>query len=410
MEGRGRLAVGARLLWLECACAGGPCDFAANQGYSCTSELHNPVRPSVQFRSLILISVLWAVPTSLARAQDAASKVEAEAARLQQSLSENPVTDPDFASIASAAKAALESATEEARAGHVYLSLEKLALGFDYSQAARAGADKEAVVKGGLPAFEAMWGKANLQLSKFDEEAAKRDWGSVPQAVRALSETAQAKALPLLEGGRGFATATAPKDGLFYLGEARGEAEFARFCASLQFPQKHSAFALRSILPELAALQEKTNAAFQPPRSIDLHSRFIALNSSLKLAQDLNARKSFAGALYQYLEAVRQYAMLDGPLVEAAQQPVVKNEIAVKQKELAASLQDTSIPQLFLERAVGQITHRDGSEANPDEWRSASAILHEVLPAYFAVQKAAPATPAPTGNTITLTLVRWPYT
>ena len=76
-----------------------------------------------------------------------------------------------------------------------------------------------------------------------------------------------------------------------------------------------------SILPELLALQQKANAAFQPPRSIDLHPRFIALNSTIKLARELDASKSYAGALYQYLEAARHYGMLFMPSVDAAQQP-----------------------------------------------------------------------------------------
>ena len=127
------------------------------------------------------------------------------------------------------------------------------------------------------------WNKANLALTELDRDALERDWKGHPAAVRALSEAAQGRSLPLLEGGRGFATATAPKDGLFYLGQAPGESEFARFCASLSLSTKNTPLALRSMLPELTVLQQKTNAAFQPPRSIELHSRFIALNSALKI-------------------------------------------------------------------------------------------------------------------------------
>jgi hypothetical protein len=78
------------------------------------------------------------------------------------------------------------------------------------------------------------------------------------------------------------------------------------------------------MLPELVALQQKTNAAFQPPRSVEFHSRFIALNSTLKLAQELDARKFYAGSLYQYLEAVRHYAMLDAPQVDPARQKALQ--------------------------------------------------------------------------------------
>jgi hypothetical protein len=225
-----------------------------------------------------------------------------------------------------------------------------------------------------------------------------------------LSETAQGRAVPLLEGGLGFATATAPKDGLFYLGQAEGEADFAKFCASLKFAGEKKALVLRSMLPELVALQRKTNAAFQPPRSIDLHSRFIALNSTIKLAQELDSRKFYAGALYQYLEAVRHYGMLDAPAVDASMQAPLNEAIAAQQNKLAALPHDVSIAQLFLERAATQVRHPDGSAPSPDEWRSTQVILDQVLPAHFAAEKAPRSMPSRTGKTVTLTLVRWPYT
>jgi hypothetical protein len=363
-----------------------------------------------KLRAGILLLGLCGIFTSATSADDAAAKIKAEVARLQQASKEHPVTDPDFAPLASIAQDSLRGALEELNAGRMYLSLEKLSLGSDYLAAARAGADKEKVVKGGLPAFEEKWGKANLVLTKLDEEAATRDWSHSPAAVRALSEAAQGRTIALLEGGRGFAPATAPKDGLAYLGQAEGEAGFAKFCASLDVPNSKPPVKLRSMLPELVALQQKTNAAFQPPRSIDLHSRFIALNSALKLGEELDARKFYAGALYQYLEAVRHYGMLDMPAVDAAKPPALKSTIADEQKKLDASSSDPSIAQLFLERAASQITHVNGSSPTADEWRSAQVIVEQVLPAYFATEKAPAATSSHSGQTVTITLVRWPYT
>jgi hypothetical protein len=214
----------------------------------------------------------------------------------------------------------------------------------------------------------------------------------------------------LLEGGRGFATAMAPKDGLPYLGQAQGEADFAKFCATLNIATNKSPLKLRSMLPELVALQQKTNAAFQPPRSIDLHTRFIALNSAIKLAEELDARKFYAGALYQYLEGVRQYGMLDATTVDASRQTDLKTSIAAEQEKLEDSLRDTSIAQLFLERAASQVSHSDASAPTVDEWRSAQIIVDQVLPAYFAAETAPASMPASSGKTVTITLVRWPYT
>ena len=125
----------------------------------------------------------------VASAQNSHSQIQTEITRLQQGLKDQPVADPDFAGVLTAASDSLNAASAELNAGHVYLSLEKLGLAQDYLQGARAGADKEDVVKGGLPAYEAKWGKANVLLTRFDEEAAKRDWSHAPAAVRSYART-----------------------------------------------------------------------------------------------------------------------------------------------------------------------------------------------------------------------------
>jgi hypothetical protein len=161
----------------------------------------------------------------------------------------------------------------------------------------------------------------------------------------------------------------------------------------------------------LQALQEKSNAAFQPPRSIDLHPRFIALNSTLKLARELDASQSYRGALYQYLEAVRHYGMLDMPAVDEPGHAQLTDAVAAWRKKLDASARDESIAQLFLERAEAHVAQAAGSENAAEEWRSAKVIAEQVFPAYFSIQEHAASAPQRSAaRTADLTLVRWPYT
>jgi hypothetical protein len=368
------------------------------------------MKDTAKLLAIALIATGLAIAAGPATAQDAASQIKTRIGGLQQSLKDKPISDPDLAPVNSMVGDALKAASEALSAGRVYLSLEKLADVSNLLEGARTAQDKAAVVKGGLTVFESQWGEASLKLTAVDQQAQTRGWDHSSAAIRGLSEAAQGRSLPLLEGGRGFATATEPKDGLFYLGEAQGEAEFAQFCASLNLPAKATPFPLRSLLPELQRLQEKTNAAFQPPRSIELHSRFIALNSTLKLAHELDARRFYAGALYQYLEAVRHYGMLDAAPLDAARQTALKEAIAAAQRKLAASTRDDSIAQLFLERAASQVAHADGSAPSADEWRSAQVIVDQVLPAYFAAEKPVSPLQTPFGKTVDITLVRWPYT
>lgn len=363
-------------------------------------------------RRLIPFLLLAWVPvlTLAASSQDAATSIKTEIERLQESLKEKQVSNPDFAEAGDAAKAALQAAAQASDAGDYYLSLESLGRAADLIGGIRAMVDQASLVKEGLPAFESAWGAASQRLTALDKKAHEQAWGTTAVAVRALSEAAQGRAIPLLEGGRGFAIAKGPAEGLFYMGQAEGEAEFARFCAALNLPAVKAKHPLRSYVPELQSLQAKANAAFQPPRSIDMHPRFIALNSTIKLAEELDSTRFYAGALYQYLEAVRHYGMLEAPPLDEAGQSRLKEDLAAAEKKLSSSTNDDSIAELFLQRAGSQTSHADGTAPSADEWRSARVILDQVLPAYAAARKpASPLQKAP-GKTVEITLVRWPYT
>ena len=357
------------------------------------------------------LALLFLLGSGLAvSAQDASSQTKAEIERLQQSLKEKPVASPDLPNANSIIGDALKGSAEALASGHLYLSLERLAQAEDFMHGARNVDEKTETVKESLPAFEAEWNKANLQLTALDKSARQKDWNRAPAGIRALSEAAQGRAIPLLEGSRGFATATKPKDGLFYMGQAQGEAAFATFVSKLNAQRIGTPFPLRSMLPELQALQEKTNAAFQPPKSIDMHPRFIALNSTLKFARELDSSKAYAGALYQYLEAVRHYGMLDPVVPDAAKQTALRNTVAEELKKLGSAKRDDSIVQVFLERAYGWLNKADSSAPSGDEWRAIQTITEQVLPAYYAALKPSSPLQQRAGRTATLTLVRWPYT
>jgi len=363
----------------------------------------------LSFCPLLLAAIAFISSTAIA-ADTASAQINAEIARLQQSLKLKPAADKDATQVADAAESSLKAASAAVNAGQIYLALEKLGQAEDYLQAARRMDDKAEVEKGGMPAFQSQWNKVSLRLAAFDKDAHRKTWAGSPLAVRALSEAAAGKAIPLLEGGQGFATATNPKDGLLYVGEAEGEADFAAFCATLDLPEKRAAISLRSLLPELQTLQVRTNAAFQPPQSIDLHSRFIALNSQLKLGQELDASKFYAGALYAYLEATRHYGMLKAPPLDTSLQTALKQDITAARVKLAASSSDESLPELFLQRAQSYTAHPDGSAPTADEWRGAHVILDQVLPAYYAALKPAAPMQQTAGKEVEITLVRWPYT
>ena len=360
----------------------------------------------------LTIVLTGAFPCTLdaAEGSERVERVRAEIARLRQALQAKPITGEGTDGLSSAVDNALKASSAALDAGRLYTSLEALRRAETTVHGAWLASEKEAAVAAGLPAFEAEWAEASRTLQAAGRAQGDRRWSRSRAAIRALSETAEGRIGPLLEGARGFAVATAPKDGLFYMGQARGEAEFAGVCASLTFGNKVDRYPLRSMLSELLRQQEKATAAFVPPRSVELHDRFIALSSTIKAGLELDAAQAYAGSAYQYLEAVRHHAMLDAPSLDQPEQARLREDLAAARTKIDTSKRDESLAQLFLERAASQLEHPDGSAPTADEWRSARVVLDEVLPAYFAARIPASASKGPSGKPVRMTLVRWPYT
>jgi hypothetical protein len=354
------------------------------------------------------VSVLFLIALAGSAPGGATASVQAEISRLRTDLEQLPLAGTELEGLGPACDRALRTSAAALDAGQLYASLEALGRASDLIHGARSAIEREAAVASGLPAFEAEWAEAHRRTAAIGQDVDEAAWNRSRVAVRALAETAAGKVGPLLEGARGFAVAKGPKDGLFYLGQAHGQAAFAALCASLGFDDRVKRYPLRSMLPELQRLQEQASAAFVPPRSIELHDRFIALNGALKVGFELDAAQSYAGSAYHYLEAVRHFAMLDAPALDEAEQARVRADLEAAVARIAASGRDESLARLFLERAASQVEHPDGSAPSADEWRSARVILDRVLPAYFAEPlRAAKGT---TGRTVRMTLVRWPYT
>jgi hypothetical protein len=354
------------------------------------------VRPNPLLRVSAALAALAAIGTGA----DIADQIRTEIQRVRE-LTAAVQPNPKFKDLRTYLDDSLKAATEELAAGRLYSSMDKLAQAADLAGGMKAAANDADVVKGGLPAFEVEFKKTSVSVTTNEPVS-----GNMSAAVRALAETARVKTPALLAGGRGFATSTHPQDGLFHLGEAQGQAEFARFCATLGRDPSKQPFAGRSLAAELHALQDKTDAAFVPPRSIEKHSTFIGLNSAIKLARELDAAKSYDGALYHYLDAVLQYGMLDAPLLDAAAKDAVRTALVAERRKIENSKRDDSIAEAFVERAESALSRTPGE----DVWNGAAVIAGQVLPAYYTALSTAPVMERPAAKAVEITLVRWPYT
>jgi hypothetical protein len=137
-------------------------------------------------RLSIQILILAALAARPAASQDAGPQIKAEVERLQQSIQERPVVFPDFPKAPEYINDSLKEALAAQSAGKIYISLEALVRAEDLLQGVRVMVDKADAVKSRLPAYEAEWNKASLDLTALDrqarerlEEFARRDPGAV---------------------------------------------------------------------------------------------------------------------------------------------------------------------------------------------------------------------------------------
>jgi hypothetical protein len=371
-------------------------------------------------RSAALALVLLAMLTPLRADQGAPAKIQAEIEYLRKSLAAKPDSDPQWKDAKIAIGKTLLQAADDARDGRLYVSLERLSDALGSFRGIERSADKtdEQLLKEGLPGIEASLKRARLELVASDQRTRQEGTANLPSVIRALSEKAEGQAANLIEGGRGFAVindSAADADrvnnyssALYYVGSAEAESEVAAFYESLDLQRHGATFPLRSVSTELQRLQQQTTAAFQPPRSVEHHANFIRLNATLKLAGELDAAHRFAGALYQYLDALQQFGKLDAVAPSAAKQSELKHDLEKLRHELSASEQDSSIAQLFLERAEARLAQ--SPLPSDDDWKAVGIIVEQVLPAYSAALKLPLPQDHPATAGVTVTLVRWPYT
>jgi hypothetical protein len=354
-----------------------------------------------------LCLLAFAVP--LARAGSAGPTTDplaVEIARWSAFLKSNTSTDEMWTQVKEAGVPALERTGKALHDGRRLLALQRLAAvrvdlaASDFLE--RRPPDERKDDAG----FEAEWARLGKALrSDLGVPSPGALDGVRPAAVRAIGESVLPQVRVYYEASLEYGRNTMPDAGLFYLGAAQAQKEFAAFCRSLSATTPGRAPKLRSLKGEIDALQHDLLAVYRPPVSIDRHLEFIVASSTLKEARELDTAGLRHGALLRYLEAALRFA----PLREAPP-PLDPEAIAARLRELDARLSaeavDHSIGRLFLESAQANL---EDSVAGTGP-AIAAAIAMEVLPRYFAaLEPARPETPKPAPRA-TVTLVRWPYT
>ena len=266
-----------------------------------------------------------------------------------------------------------------ARAGQVlsglYLlqQLEPLLLALDYQKA------KAEVEQGGLAAFEQEWLRLGPLLKEKERPLLAKVPLRLPLALQGMSERSLTQVQPYYQSGRLYGQQTTVANGLFYLGLAQAQLEFARFCQSLALTATGARPALRSLAPELAEVEQEILQAYRQPGAAAQQNAFNRINSALKVAQDLERERRLSGALFQYLEVWRLFAALLPP-AEQAPLAALKTQSAAFRARLAQGKADHSLAQLHWEVAQATL---EAAQPTQDQIKQAAAILNQVLPRYF---------------------------
>lgn len=351
-------------------------------------------------------AVFAALAAAAGRADDANDPLAAEIARWSAYLKENTATDESWSQLKQAVTPLLARADEDLRAGRRLLALLRLAavrtnLAGSMYQSERSDGQRKDTAR-----FEDEWARMGKVLqADLGTPSPSALEGVQPAAVRAIGEAALPQVRVFYEASLEYGRNTMPQYGLFYIGVAQSQRDFAAFCRTLSAPTPLRPPPVRTIRAELDALQSEMLAVYRPPASIEKHSEFIAASATVKEARELDAAGLRYGALLRYLQAAQRFAPLSTkpPSLSA---DALAEKLKELEKRLASGGLDNSIGRLMLEAAQSDMA----SAAPGKEAAVAAVIAADVLPRYFAaLEPARPEAPRPAPQ-VTVTLVRWPYT
>lgn len=315
---------------------------------------------------------------AVARAQQAPEQLLAAVAQLEKTLAALKLPEEEARQRAGE----LRDVGEQARAGRLRLALYRLQSPWVLT-AARAYLGARTGVQG-VPAFEAEWKRLGAEMDERERRLDALPAGDSTLLARALAEAARGQARPYYQSGRLYGLNTTPGDGLFYLGLAPAHLDFAIFSRGLRLGPAAGAPRTRPLDAELARAEAETLEAYrraeaEAAQANERQQLFNGVNSTLKLAGELNRAGLHAGALHKYLDA----ALLLGRAVAAPPAADalagLRGRAAEYEKRLRDGRADHSLGLLYLESAQASLAGQPDAES----LKRAAVIFERVLPAYF---------------------------
>ena len=319
---------------------------------------------------------------SVCLAQDAAKQIAAATSEIENQLTTAKVS----ADLMQQCTKDIADARTNLKAGNLYLSLYTIrTCRLELASLAYA-ASKADVARKGTGAFEEEWRQLGTYLTEKEKIVSSPSAKKLPAIVEAIAEASQVQVRPYYQSGRLFALNSKMAEGIYFLGRARANLDFAIFCRGLRFPEPKSVVELKSLAPELTKLE---TAALRTYKSAGVNSQqpqFKRLKSNLEVAEELNHASMFKGALLKYLESELDF----GLIVTVAENEDLQH-LRERNQEVGNVLKsgkaDNSIAILFWQMADVALNPPQSAQPSQAQIKRAVVIMNNVLPGYFDYMK-----------------------
>lgn len=306
----------------------------------------------------------------------------AETIRLEKVLSSLKLSDEDTRARAGA----IVSIRQSLQSGHLYLSLYRLQPLWVEIMAQGYAASKAGIEPKGAEAFEKEWQRLGLEIVEKEKRLAATSSGNSAAAVSALIESALTQVRPYYQSGRLYGLNTTIRNGLFYMGLAPAYLDFAILCRELRFPENGKPLTYGTLSTELTKLETDVLESYRRMDSSDNQPQFNRVNSTLKMALELNKEGRYAGALLKYLETTLFLNLLAAPPADVKDLPRLREQARVMESRLKkAGAGDHSIALIYFESAQGALSEAAPGRLDKESLRRAAVIIERVLPRYFEI-------------------------
>lgn len=232
-----------------------------------------------------------------------------------------------------------------------------------------------------------------------------------PAALQALLEDAHGRARGFLTSASRQGHETRLEAGVYYLASAMTEARLAELLTAIPTSETHATVEVPGLDDLLLRLEEELVDLYRPPLSQERHATFIRLSSTLKLARELRDSQLVLGAVEHALDVRRGLSLFgapeDSPPLEASDRERLEKRLAGIVARIGAS--DASLANVYVARARALMAD-DGGADDGSDGLVARVLVEDVLPEYLACLERKQQTQSAESATVTVTLVRWPFT